>query len=130
MEFSLTTRINTKPETIYSAWLNSEEHTNMTGGEAFVSNQVGEQFSAWDGYIKGRNIELETNKRILQSWRTTEFEDTDEDSQIEILLQAIDDQTELTLIHSHLPANGEQYKKGWEEHYFQPMKAYFSSMRK
>ena len=30
----------------------------MTGGVAFVSDKVGETFTAWDGYIKGENLIL------------------------------------------------------------------------
>lgn len=38
---------------------------------------VGEAFEAWDGDIQGKNIELDPPKRILQLWRTSEFEDDD-----------------------------------------------------
>jgi activator of HSP90 ATPase len=83
-------------------------------------------FTTWDGYIEGKNIDLEPYHRIVQSWRTFDFEEEDQDSQIEILLSEAVGETELTLIHSNLPESGEHYKQGWEEHYFQPMKAYFS----
>ncbi|MBN4070128.1 hypothetical protein JYT76_00420 [Olleya sp. AH-315-F22] len=33
--------------------------------------------------------------------------------------------TELTLTHSNVPESGEHYIKGWDEHYFKPMKRYF-----
>jgi activator of HSP90 ATPase len=125
MKFTLKTIIPAKPQEVYSAWLNSEEHSYMTGGEAVVSNKVDETFTAWDGYIEGRNIQLELNKRIIQSWRTSEFDEKDEDSQLEVLFNDISNGTELTLIHTNLSDNVEQYKKGWEEHYFEPMKVYF-----
>lgn len=54
----------------------------MTGGEAEISNKINEAFTAWDGYIEGTNVQLEPNKRIIQSWRTSEFDETDEDSQL------------------------------------------------
>lgn len=127
MEFALKTVIPTTAEKIYKAWLSSEGHTKMTGGTAVVSDKVGERFTAWDGYIKGVNIELETNKRILQSWRTSQFEDDEQDSQLEIVLNEVNGQTEITLIHSQLPQSGAHYQKGWDDHYFQPMKDYFST---
>jgi activator of HSP90 ATPase len=49
----------------------------------------------------------------------------DEDSRVEIFLEESMHGTELTLIHTNLSAEGEQYINGWEEHYFEPMKAYF-----
>ena len=126
MEFTVVTRIKASAKDIYNTWMSSEGHSDMTGGEAMISHEIGASFRAWDGYIEGKNIELEPYRRIVQSWRTTEFEANEADSQIEILLNEINGETELTLIHTNLPEHGEQYKKGWEDHYFQPMKAYFS----
>lgn len=126
MEFSLKTTIKATAEEIYNTWLNSEGHTKMTGGEATASDKIGDSFTAWDGYIEGKNISLEPNSRIVQSWRTSQFEEGEADSQIEVLLNEVGGETELTLIHSNVPESGGHYKKGWEEHYFQPMKAHFS----
>lgn len=126
MEFTLKTRIKASPEEIYSTWLSSDGHSKMTGGEATISDEIGAQFTAWDGYIIGTNLELEINKRIVQSWRTSQFEEEEEDSRIEIVLVEMDEETELTLLHANLPESGEHYRKGWEVHYFQPMKIYFA----
>ncbi|MFT7604157.1 MAG: activator of HSP90 ATPase [Saprospiraceae bacterium] len=126
MEFTLKTKINATAAEIYSTWLNSEGHTKMTGGAATISDKIGDTFTAWDNYIEGKNIVLEPYRRILQSWRTSQFEEGEEDSQLEILLNEVDGETELTLIHTNVPESGEHYIKGWDNHYFQPMKAYFS----
>ena len=61
------------PKRIYEAWLDSEEHTNMTGGKAEFSAEPGASFTAWDGYITGVNLELEPYHRIIQSWRSSQF---------------------------------------------------------
>ena len=127
MEFTLKTIIASSPELIYNAWLDSEQHSQMTGGEAFICHNTIENFTTWDGYITGKNIELHLNKKIVQSWRTTEFDDNDNYSIVEIVLKEVDLGTELTLTHSNLPDNGEQYIAGWENHYFGPMKRYFGS---
>lgn len=125
MEFTLKTRFKASPQVVYQTWLNSVGHTNMTGSDAEITDKVGDSFSAWDRYIEGSNIELEPHKRILQSWRTSEFEDDEEDSIIEIILDDVNGETELTLIHTKLSGSGEQYKDGWKNHYFVPMKEYF-----
>jgi len=125
MEFTLKTRIKATSEEIYNAWLNSESHTEMTGGKATASDKIGDSFTAWDGYIMGENLVLVPFRRIVQSWRTTEFEEKEEDSKIELLLHEIDGETEITLLHTNVPEHGEEYITGWEEHYFQPMKEYF-----
>ncbi len=125
MEFEITTTIKATPAQVYKAWLDSNLHTQMTGGEANCSDKMGGSFTAWDGYIEGKNIALVPNETIIQSWRTTEFGDDEEDSQIEVILEKVEDGTELTLIHSNLPKHGKQYLQGWEDHYFTPMKEYF-----
>ena len=113
------------PEAIYQAWLSSEGHTQMTGSQAQASDQVGGSFSAWEGYISGKNLELETDRRIIQAWRTTGFQPIDADSLLEVILEPKGEETLVTIRHSNLPADGMQYKQGWIEFYFQPMQAYF-----
>lgn len=125
MDFILKRSFNTTAKIIYDTWLSSEGHTKMTGGSATVSNIVGDKFTAWDGYIEGENIDLEPNRRIFQTWRTSQFEEFEEDSKIEILLNEVDGKTELTLIHTDLSESGEHYKNGWQVHYFEPMSDYF-----
>ena len=111
---------------LYKAWLDSEQHSAMTGGEANTSDKTGEHFDAWDGYIQGKNLELEPCKRILQSWRTSNFKDDDPDSRIEILFDEEGEHTRLTLIHTDIPEGQPDYEQGWHDHYFNPMRDYFS----
>ncbi len=125
IEFEISDVIPASPEEIFAAWLNSEEHTRMTGGGAKVSPHVGDTFEAWDGYIQGMNLELEFPRRILQQWRTSEFEDTEKDSLLEILLDPAGDGTRVTIRHSALPEHGMQYRQGWIDAYLLPMKEYF-----
>jgi len=125
MEFTLKTKLQATSKQVYKAWLSTQGHTKMTGGAAFVSDKVGDEFTAWDGYIRGKNLKLEPYKRIVQAWRSSNFTEDEEDSQIEITLSEINGETELTLTHTNVPVSGEHYIQGWDEHYFQPMKSYF-----
>jgi len=113
------------PSEIYEAWLDSDLHTKMTGGLALCSKNIGDSFTTWDGYIEGKNIELEINKKIIQSWRTSEFDKNDEDSRLIIRLNELKNGTELIIEHSNIPEGQTQYKQGWKDHYFTPMKSYF-----
>ena len=117
--------IEATTQEIYSAWLNSQLHTQMTGGEANCSDKVGASFTAWDGYISGKNLELSENKKIVQTWRTTEFSEDNEDSILTIQLSELKEGTELILTHKNIPKGQTQYKQGWIDHYFIPMKEYF-----
>lgn len=100
----------------------------MTSGKAFSTNKVGENFTAGDGYISGKNLELMENEKIVQSQRTTEFDESDEDSKLTILLSKTKEGTELTLVHTNIPEGQIQYEQGWVDHYFIPMKNYFETI--
>ena len=129
--FTLTTTIPASPEEIYQAWLDSLAHSEMTGGAATMSEQVGAEVSAWDGYISGRNLELVPGERIVQSWRTSEFADEHGDSIITIVLRKRRGRTLLTLEHSNVPDEQRSYEEGgWQANYFEPMVAYFTERKR
>jgi uncharacterized protein YndB with AHSA1/START domain len=114
------------PQQIYDAWLDSQGHSEMTGGQATIHPGVGGTFTAWDGYIEGISQKLVPNKRIVQSWRTSEFPEDAPDSKLEIVLEPVKAGTKVTIHHTHIPnGQGKMYKEGWHEHYFEPMKVYF-----
>ena len=118
-------------ERLFRAWLSSKEHSAFTGGEAKVTSRVGGKFTAWDGYIQGRTVELEPCHRIIQAWRTTDFPDDAPDSILEITIEELQQGSKLTLIHKNLPeAQVQEYKQGWKDHYFSPMKDYFLKKKK
>ncbi|MBC7775222.1 MAG: SRPBCC domain-containing protein [Phycisphaerae bacterium] len=124
--FTISDTFPTTPDVLYAAWLDSEVHAAMTeGGEAVIDAALGTYFSAWDGYISGKNLELEPERRIVQSWRTSDFQENDADSKVEILLTPVPKGTKLTLIHTEIPAGQPDYEEGWEDFYFKPMHSYF-----
>jgi uncharacterized protein YndB with AHSA1/START domain len=127
--FTLTSIIPATPQQIYDAWLDSIEHTEMTGGEANMSDEIGAEVSAWDGYITGSNLELVPGERIVQAWRTGEFADEQADSVVTVTLEPVEEGTLLTLVHSNVPDSHRSYEEGgWESQYFEPMKVYFAKL--
>ena len=124
--FELSALLPASPGAIYETWMSSDGHTAMTGAEASVDARVGGAYDAWDGYITGRTLALEAGRRIVQTWRTSEFTDADGDSQIDVLLEPAEGGTKLTLRHTNVPDGQLGYEQGgWEESYFEPMRAYF-----
>ncbi len=125
-EFTIKAKISAKPSEIYQAWLSTKGHTAMTGSPAKVDGKAGGKFTAWDGYIFGTTLELTPNERIVQAWRTTEFPEDASDSRVEIHLEESADGTKITLEHSNMPeGQADDYKQGWEDYYFKPMREYF-----
>lgn len=128
--FTLTAFIPASPQEIYDAWLDSRAHSAMTGGAATVSARVGGAFTAWDGYISGKNLDLAPPARIVQSWRTTQFAGVDANSKITVTLAATRGGTTLTLAHVDVPDGQTSYEQGgWQTHYFEPMQKYFAGVR-
>jgi activator of HSP90 ATPase len=127
--FTLSATFPVQSKIVYAAWLSGKTHGAMTGEKAEGSARVGGAFTAWDGYISGKNLELVPGSRIVQSWRTTEFAKTDPDSRLEILLKPSSKGCTVTLKHSNLPpGQAKNYRQGWKDFYFIPMQKYFSSI--
>ncbi len=111
--FTISTVLPAAPEKVFRAWLSTDGHTGMTGSPAKVEPRVGGAFTAWDGYISGKTLELKPYTRIVQAWRTTEFPDQSGDSRIEILLEAVEGGTKLTLTHTNIPeGQADSYEGG------------------
>lgn len=112
---------------MYAGWLDEKIHAAFTGGaKASINAKEGGAFSVWDGYITGNNVEIFPYKKIIQTWRTSDFAESDPDSLLELSFSFKDGHTTITFAHSNLPdGQGNTYKKGWKEHYFIYMKKYF-----
>ena len=98
---SLAKEFQVSPAELFEAWLNSEKHSLFTGGKAEIKPKKGSHFTAWDGYISGRVAEINENVSLLLSWRTTEFDESDEDSVLEILFSETHCVTIKVSVRSH-----------------------------
>ena len=116
---------------MFRAFVSSKEHGEFTGSPAKVNGRVGAKFTAWDGYISGKNISLSKGKKIEQEWSTTEFPDGYGPSILKISLKKKGDGTELTMVQSKVPASQvTKYEGGWHESYWEPLKEYFKNRSK
>jgi activator of HSP90 ATPase len=126
IQFTISTKLPTTPERLYKTWLDSVGHAAMTGVNASISDQVEDTFSVYNDYIVGRNLNLIPHSRIVQTWRTSEFDEGDEDSHLDITFEADGNETLLTINHTNIPDESPDYAAGWQEYYFAPMRIYFS----
>ncbi len=123
-----TVSIPAKPAEVYEAFLNAKIHTAFTGSKATCDARVGGKFTAWDGYIWGKNLELEKNHRIVQEWQTTEWPDDAPPSIVEFRFEESKEGTKLTMVHSRVPEEqAEDYRQGWIDCYWDPLKEYFKN---
>jgi uncharacterized protein YndB with AHSA1/START domain len=113
------------PAKIYEVWLDADAHGRFTGAPAMIDPVVGGKHTAHDDYIWGTFLELEPQRRIVQAWRTTEFPAEAHDSRVEVLLEAIEGGTRVTILHSNIPeGQGERYRHGWRDFYLDPLKSF------
>ena len=115
-----------KPEEVYNAFLDEKQHSKFTGAKAKISPKVGGKFSLWDGTIYGVTLKLEKNKKIVQSWRSSDWEDEDHFSEVQFEFSPEKNGTKLVLIHKKVPVeNSEDISDGWKQFYWKPLKEYF-----
>jgi activator of HSP90 ATPase len=119
------------PEEVYEAFIDSKKHSQFTGSKATGKPNVGGKFTAWDGYISGKNLELEKGMRIVQEWATTEWPKDYPPSRIELVLKKADGDTEITFIQTGVPANqAKEIEQGWIDFYWKPLKDYFKKRKR
>ncbi len=122
--------IPASPEEVYDALLDPKKHSEFTGSKSTGKAKVGAKFTAWDGYISGKILELENGKRIVQEWITTEWPEGYPPSRLELTFNEVNGETELTMIHSDVPTDQkDQLEQGWTDYYWKPLKKYFEKRK-
>lgn len=122
--------VNALPTEVYEAFMNSKKHSEFTGSKATGKPKEGTEFSAWDGYISGKNIKLIKGKKIVQEWITTDWPKNYPPSRLEINLKELGDKTEISMIHSKVPKNQEiSLRQGWIDFYWKPLEEYFKKQK-
>lgn len=120
-----TTTINAPPHEVYEALLDSKKHAAFTGGTAKISRRVGGRFSVFDRWATGKILELQKDAKIVQTWRTEDFEEDDPDSRVTFTIHRAERGSRLTMVHANVPDREyEALKQGWIDFYWTPMKAY------
>lgn len=122
----LSTVLAATPQVIYRAWFDSTQHAAFTNAPAKVDGNIGGRFTFRDGEITGRNMALEFGRRLLQSWRNTDFPKSAPDSRLEVLFESVGAGTRMTVMHADLPEGmAEPLRAFWTDAYFGPMTDYF-----
>lgn len=91
-----------------------------------VSAQAGGAFSAFGGYVAGRQIELVPNERIVQAWRSGSWK-PGEFSLAKFVFAADGGKTKLIFDHTGFPAGqAEHLAEGWRVNYWEPLEKYLA----
>ena len=126
-----TALIDASPLEVYEAYVDPKKHAAFTGDRAAGAPKVGGKFTAGDGYITAKHLELVKGKRILQEWTTSEWPEGYPPSLLELTLKAKGKKTELAMVHSKVPEEQvDYYAEGWKDYYWEPLKAYFAKKKR
>ena len=105
-----------EPSIVYQALVNPLTLSLWTGFPAFMSEEVGDEFSLWDGNIVGRNLAFEAGKMIKQEWF---FGEREEESIVTIKLHPHKKGSSVELQHTNIPEEDfEAMVEGLDNTYF------------
>jgi activator of HSP90 ATPase len=121
-----TVTFKASPHDIYESLIDEKKHAQFTGAKVKLNRKTGGKFSIWDGEISGENLELVPDKKIVQTWRYSDWP-AGEFSTATFSLEAVDGGTRLTLNQSGVPDEAyEDIKQGWKDYYWIPLKKYLA----
>jgi len=121
---------NATARDIYDLYMNPKKHTEATGAPARISAKVGAKFSAYDGYITGKNLHLVKEKLIVQSWRGSDWNRNEVDSTFAIHLEQKGKDVTLFMTHANVPdKEAPGITKGWRDFYWEPWKRHLAGKK-
>ncbi len=117
-----TVTIKATPHAIYEALMDEKKHAVFTGGEAKISRKTNGKFTIYGGDIEGKNLELVPDRKIVQSWRYSDWTEGHYSKAI-FSLEPTEKGTRLTFTPTDVPDDKyEDIKQGWNDYYWAPMK--------
>ncbi len=86
-----------------------------------ISREVGGAFALFGGHITGRHVEMVPDRRIVQAWRTSSW-DEGAYSIVRFELVEQSDVTKIVFDHTGFPkGEAESLSSGWKKHYWEPL---------
>lgn len=120
--FKQTVTFKAAPHAVYEALMDEKKHAAFTGGDTEISRKVGGKFTLYGGDIEGKNLELTPDKKIVQSWRYSDWPEGHY-STATFALEPTEKGTRLVFTQTGVPDEKyEDIKQGWKDYYWGPMK--------
>lgn len=117
-----TVTFKASPHEVYEALMDSKKHSRFTGSQAKISRKAGGKFRVYGGEIEGENLKLMPDRKIVQSWRYSDWPEGHY-SRATFSLKEVAGGTRLTFTQSSIPEEFyDDISQGWREYYWAPMK--------
>ncbi len=119
-----TIEFNATPQEIFELIIDSKKHSAFTGAPAKIGRKVGDSFSVWDGYAVGKNLEIIKDKKIVQTWRASDWPKGVE-SKVTFEFVQKGKNCKLHFTQKNVPEEfAKDIEQGWIENYWKLMKDY------
>ena len=116
-------------ETLFEMYLDPNSHQAITGAPVAIGNERGAPFEAFNGSLTGTTLEVVKPTLIVQSWRSTEFKDTDPDSTLILSFTPEGNKGRIDLIHLDVPDQDlDGVTQGWDQYYWAPWRTHLTDL--
>lgn len=114
------------PARILNALIDEKQFAAFTGFAATIDAKEGGAFSLFEGLVEGRNIEVVSGIRLVQAWRTTNWDDGVY-SLVKFEFKPRGTGSTVALDQTGFPEGSyDHLALGWNLRYWQPMKKFFA----
>jgi uncharacterized protein YndB with AHSA1/START domain len=108
-------------ERLFAMYMDPEKHAAFTGAPVTISAAPGAPFHAFNGALTGVMLSVIPWRLVVQSWRSTSFNDSDPDSTLILAFTPEGTNGRIDLVHLDVPAQDYQgVAEGWEMYYWDP----------
>jgi activator of HSP90 ATPase len=112
---------------LYAMYLDPVIHAKITGAPVTIGTGAGTPFRAFDGNLSGSMLTVVEPTLIVQSWRSTHFNDDDPDSTLILTFTPLGETGRIDLVHLDVPDQDYQgVIDGWEAYYWTPWRRYLT----
>lgn len=107
-------------EKVWKALTDPKVIEEWGAGPAVMDSKEGAEFSLWGGDIFGKNISVESKKKLQQEWYAGKW---DQPSMVLFTLTSNGDTTTVDLLHKNIPdSEASEIESGWRQYYMGPLK--------
>jgi len=123
-----TYQIKASPERVFKALTMADEIKVWSGSAASFEAEEGGSYSMWDNWVKGTVKEIVPDKKLVQTWKPSDWDKQGKESIVTFELSEKQGKTTVQLEHTNVP--DEQFKStsdGWNEYYVGAIKEYLEN---